>query len=92
MSDRKSGYALLLATASIALTLILSVLINVRLVQSSERRSCETLALQIKVYSETPPPSPTGRALEQAYREQYSRYHCPGGLPPINPAPSQTGR
>lgn len=75
-SGRKDGLMMLGAVLTVALTLTLSLLTSSRQIRRSEQGDCGTLKALIDVYKETPPSTPTGVRVAEAYAKRYADLGC----------------
>jgi hypothetical protein len=78
MTERKNGLFMLGGILFVVLSLALSLVLNARLVRRSEQGDCGTLKALIAVYKETPPTTPTGVRVAEAYVKRYADLGCEG--------------
>jgi hypothetical protein len=60
---------------------VLSVYASVRFAERArldgDRQDCALIAAILQAYRETPPTTPTGQSVAQAYESQYQQLRCP---------------
>lgn len=76
MTQTKSGWLMLLGGLGMVVVLALGALIAGRIQRAGDRNMCGVIAAQQQVYAETPPSTPTGRGLAEAWDNLSDRYGC----------------
>jgi hypothetical protein len=67
----------MLPIASFVASTLLAVNIAGQQAIERDRERCDELALEIKIRTEVPPPTPVAQALVDAYAKRYHQLNCP---------------
>ncbi len=79
--ERHSGWLLLLAALTVVVTMAFTIIYTRHVVANSERRDCDSIAADIRVYQETPPATPTGLNQWASKARRYAEMGCAPALP-----------